>query len=327
MNILITGGAGFIGYHLVQRLLTAHRGLRLTVLDNFSSPVGLLPESSRVQVIEADIRDAEACYRAVGTADSVVHLGAVSSVPSSLADPQTTDEVNVRGTLNLLEAARRHSVRHFIFASSSAVYGADPVQPKHEQLAPRALSPYAASKLAGEGYASSYTASYGLPTLTLRFFNVFGPMQRADHPYAAVIPKFLEALRGNESPVVYGDGEQTRDFVPVSAVCDVVEKALFRGIASQEPVNVATGQSTTLNELVRQLSILHGKPVPAQYVQERPGEVRHSAASVERLNSFFPDLEGVHMAASLRETYDWYMSRSSRSPQASLNESKDSDSS
>lgn len=306
MRVLVTGGAGFIGQHLVRRLGATDAVSEVVCLDVVTQPsqLGLYPG---VQVKVGDIRDQRACLDAAERADSIIHLGAVASVPASISHPRSTHEINVTGTLNVLEAARTKKVPHVIVASSSAVYGEHPEGKKHEQLPVQFLSPYAASKGATESYALAYGVSYDIQTLAFRFFNVFGPGQTADHPYAAVIPRFLAAIKQGKSLEIYGDGEQTRDFVSVHTVVDALVEASTRQLASSAPINIASGTSISLNSLVGLLEQIHQTPVAVDYLSERPGDIRHSGASTEALQELIPNLSGRNFRACIAEVYQWYL--------------------
>ncbi|HIQ02466.1 MAG TPA: SDR family NAD(P)-dependent oxidoreductase, partial [Anaerolineales bacterium] len=251
---LVTGGAGFIGSHLVEALVA--RGERARVLDDFSTGrwENLAAVTGQVEVIEGDVRDRAAAARAVDGVEVVIHLAAIPSVQASVEDPQRVMAVNCTGTLNLLEAARAAGVRRFVFASSAAVYGDQTDLPLREDLPPDPLSPYAASKAAGEALCRAYFASYGLPTVVLRFFNVYGPRQDPRSPYSGVISIFVERMRQGLPPVIYGDGEQTRDFVYVGDVVEAVVRAAEREEAVGEVFNIAGGRQTSVLELVKVLN-------------------------------------------------------------------------
>jgi len=279
---LVTGGAGFIGSHLVEALVA--RGDRVRVLDDFSTGrwENLAPVRGRVEVLEGDVRDPAAVMRAVEGADVVAHLAAVASVQASLEDPAAVWAVNVDGTLNLLEAARAVGVRRFVFASSAAVYGDHDDLPLREDLPPRPLSPYAASKVAGEALCRAYYASYALPTVVLRFFNVYGPRQDPHSPYSGVISIFVDRMRRGLPPVVYGDGRQTRDFVYVADVVEAVLRAAEREEAVGEVFNVAGGRQTSVLELIQVLNCLLNTRLEPSFALPRVGEVRYSQADVRR---------------------------------------------
>jgi UDP-glucose 4-epimerase len=240
----------------------------------------------------------------VRDADAVVHLAARGYVPRSLLDPVATHEVNATGTVIVLDAARRAGA-HVIIASSSSVYGANPILPKREDQVPLPVSPYAASKLADEGYALSYGSSFGLPVLVFRFFNVFGPLQPGDHDYAAVIPRFVTAALTGQPLEVHGDGEQSRDFTFVGDVCTILADAVARRITFPEPVNLAFGTNTTLLHVIELLRELVDGPLRVEHVDPRPGDVRHSQADCTRLLGLFPDVAAVPFADGLRATVEW----------------------
>lgn len=307
MKVVITGGAGFIGSNLVDRLLTENSVTEVRVLDDFSTGLRQAYADPRVVVHEGDLRDAEFVDSVADGAQRIIHLGALPSVPRSIVDPRSSIDVNVTGTLNVLEAARRQGIGHVISASSSSVYGANPILPKQEDLATRPLSPYAVSKQATEALTNSYLHSYGLPTLAFRFFNVFGPLQRADHVYAAVIPKFLDALKRGVPLTVHGDGTQSRDFTSVHVVVEALTKASLGVVSHSSPVNLAFGTRTSLNELIELLRTIHTARIQVDYVDPRPGDVPHSQASSDLLRTVLPDLQSIELEDAVREVYDWYM--------------------
>lgn len=271
---LVTGGAGFIGHHLVRRLLSD--GCEVRVLDNFATGRRERLEGLDVEIVEGDLRSYERAHRAVRGTELVFHLGALPSVPRSMQDPLTTSAVNVEGTLNILLAARDENVRRVVFASSSSVYGANPALPKREdhQLLP--VSPYGVSKVAAEHYCRAFTSVYGLETVGLRFFNVFGPGQDPLSQYAAVVPRFIVAIGNGRRPVVYGDGLQTRDFTFVDDVVEALVLAAESDAASGEVFNVAAGHETSILELIGVLGDLFGATLEPQFEPPRAGEVRHS---------------------------------------------------
>ncbi|MBW2148399.1 MAG: SDR family oxidoreductase [Deltaproteobacteria bacterium] len=312
MKFLVTGGAGFIGSNLVEALLGQGGGVR--VLDNFSTGQRKnLNFGDKVEVIEGDIRDAEMCARACRDADMVFHLAALGSVPRSVEDPVTTHEVNITGTLNMLLAARDEPmVKRFIFASSSSVYGDPPgvgENPKREDMPLMPLSPYAASKVAGEHYCSVFHKVYGLETVILRYFNVFGPRQNADSPYASVIPRFIRFLREDKSPLIYGDGQQSRDFCYVE---NVVHANILCAQAEQGAVgaciNVAGGQRFSVNELLSHLCRIMGKSTVPVHEPPRPGDVRHSRADIGLASRLLGYEPMVGFEEGLRRAVDWFVS-------------------
>lgn len=279
-SFLVTGGAGFIGSHIAQALLA--RGDRVRVLDNFST--GLrenVSELPNAEVVEGDIRSYHIVREAVTGMDFVLHQAALPSVPRSVGDPITSNDVNVAGTLNVLTAARDAGVRRFVYASSSSVYGANPALPKHESMATHPISPYAVSKLAGESYCRAFTAMYGFETVVLRYFNVFGPRQSPHSAYAAVIPRAIEAVLKDRAPLVYGDGLQTRDFTYVENVVVANLAACAREGIAGETFNIATGNRVSLLDLLEAIGRICGRPVHPRFEPARAGDVRHSGASIE----------------------------------------------
>ncbi len=279
---LITGGAGFIGSNLAEALVKA--GHRVRILDNFATGAraNLAALAGGVELLEGDLRDPASVEQAVRGAEVVFHQGALPSVARSLEDPVTTHAVNATATLLLLQAARRAGVRRVVYASSSSVYGDSPTLPKREEMPTQPKSPYAVSKLAGEGYCQVFAASLGLETVSLRYFNIFGPRQDPASPYAAVIPKFLAAMRRGERPVIFGDGKQSRDFTYVeNAVRANLLAAEAPGV-SGEVFNVACGARVTLLELVEHLNRLLETHLTPAFASPRPGDVRHSQADLTR---------------------------------------------
>jgi UDP-glucose 4-epimerase len=282
---LITGGAGFIGSNLVRAVLG--RGDRARVLDDFSTGrranLDELVGHERLTVIEGDIRDPETCRAAIDGVDYVLHQAASPSVPRSVADPVGTNDVNVVGTLHLLEAARQRGVRRFVFASSSSVYGESETLPKEEKMPPAPISPYGLQKLCGESYCRLYHRLYGLPTVALRYFNVFGPRQDPASEYAAVVPRFVAAIRAGRNPVIYGDGEQTRDFNHVDNAVQVNLLACQAPLdACGEAYNVGSGSRVSLRQLVAILAELAGRRVEVDHAPARAGDIRHSLASIDK---------------------------------------------
>ena len=297
MRQLITGGAGFIGSHLVERMLDL--GHEVRVLDNFATGrrSNLEPFAADVEVIEGDIQSYERAFTAVKGCDFVFHLAALPSVPRSVQDPLTSNASNVIGLLNVLLAARDAGVRRVVFASSSSVYGANRELPKHEELTPMPISPYAVAKLAGEGYCRSFGEVYGLETVALRYFNVFGPRQDPRSQYAAVVPNFITALLSGSSPVIFGDGEQSRDFTYVQNVVDANVLAMNVDGAAGRVYNVACGTSVTVNELFSELRAITGADVEATHHESRVGDIRHSLANIDRARTEL----GYEPAVQLRE--------------------------
>jgi UDP-glucose 4-epimerase len=265
-----------------------------------------LAGSSSVELQEGSILDVDDLDAVMTGAQAVVHLAARPSVSRSLADPLATHNVNATGTLMVLEAARRHGMPHVIVASSSSVYGANPHLPKREDMVPMPVSPYAASKLAAEAYALSYGRSLGLPVLAFRFFNVFGPLQSAEHAYAAVVPTFVScALAGKPLPL-HGDGTQTRDFTFVDTVVSVLTGAVRRRVIDPNPVNLAYGSRVSLLELIAALEKIVGQELPRDHVGPREGDVRDSQADRTRLSAMFPEVRPTPLHDGLRATVAWF---------------------
>ncbi|HYN94406.1 MAG TPA: NAD-dependent epimerase/dehydratase family protein, partial [Pilimelia sp.] len=301
----VTGGAGFIGANLC-RALVAHPGVeRVVVLDNLSTGAAANLDGVDVDLRVGSILDPAAVADAVAGADSVVHLAARPSVPRSVADPVASHEANATGTLRVLEACRRNAV-HVVTASSSSVYGSVADLPKHEDLATRPQSPYAASKLAAEAYTLAYGNTFGVPTLPLRFFNVYGPYQSSGHAYAAVIPAFIDAALRGEPLAVQGDGHQSRDFTFVGTVVRVLTDAVLRRVSSPVPVNLAFGRRIPLHDLIGALASLIGGPLAVQHGPARVGDVRHSQACDARLRALFPTVLPIPLTDGLAQTVDWF---------------------
>lgn len=306
MQIAITGGAGFIGANLAAHLTSGAHSV--VVLDDLSTGRRENLDGSSAVLMEGSILDAAALDRALDGADAVVHLAARPSVPRSIADPVASHRVNDLGTIEVLEAVRRRGGRapQVLVASSSSVYGANPHLPKHEALAPRPVSPYAASKLATESYALAWGASFGLDVLAVRFFNVFGPLQPAGHAYAAVVPAFVDAALAGRPLPVHGDGTQSRDFTFVGSVCRVLADAVERRVASPEPVNLAFGSRISLLELAAALERQLGTTLERQHAPVRAGDVPHSQADTARLRGLFPEVEPVGFEDGLEATVAWF---------------------
>ncbi len=302
----MTGGGGFIGCNLVKRLLL--EGHEVRVLDNFATGrrenlVDLLGE---VELVEGDMQSYERVHNAVRGCEVVLHQAALPSVPRSVQDPLTSNASNVTGTLNVLLAARDSEVRRVVYASSSSIYGANTELPKREDQIPLPISPYAVAKLAGEGYCRSFSQVFGLETVALRYFNVFGPRQDPLSQYAAVIPNFMTALLSGQQPVVFGDGEQSRDFTYVENVVEGNLLAMTAPGVEGKAYNLAAGERLSLNGLLDHLRELTGVQTEARYEAGRAGDVRHSQADVsaaERELSYRP---AVSVEEGLRRTLEWY---------------------
>ncbi|MBW2005586.1 MAG: SDR family oxidoreductase [Deltaproteobacteria bacterium] len=285
---LITGGGGFIGSNIVEELVK--RGEKVRVLDNFSTGKreNLLPFLNTIELVEGDVRSYHIVREAVEGVDFILHQAALPSVPRSIKDPLTTNEVNVVGTLNILNAAKDEGVKRIVFASSSSIYGDLETMPKTEDMLPKPLSPYAVSKLAGEKYCQVFTRLYGLETVALRYFNVFGPRQDPTSQYSAVIPKFIHAIRNGQSPTIFGDGEQSRDFTFVENVVQANLLACEEGHEdiSGEVFNIACGKRITINTLVNSINEILGTDVKPVYADARPGDVKHSLANIGKAQQF-----------------------------------------
>ncbi|MFQ6854475.1 NAD-dependent epimerase/dehydratase family protein [Streptomyces sp. 35M1] len=308
MQIVITGGAGFIGGNLVRALTEQPQVTRLRVVDNLSTGDKANLVGLDVDFFEGDVQDAALLDRAFHGADAVVHLAALPSVPRSLQDPLASHHANATGTLQVLEAARRAGGPHVIAASSSSVYGSNPHLPKHEDLATAPMSPYAVTKLTTEAYLSAYHHSFGLPVLPFRFFNVYGPGQRADHPYAAVIPKWISAALAGEPVTIHGDGTQTRDFTYVGTVCRVLTDALLRRVVAPRPVNLAFGSRTSLLDLITEIESATGQLIGREHKALRTGDVPHSQADSARLRALFPAVTPLPIQEGVAATVGWFRS-------------------
>jgi UDP-N-acetylglucosamine/UDP-N-acetyl-alpha-D-glucosaminouronate 4-epimerase len=302
MKVLVTGGGGFIGSHVAGRLL--EEGHEVRVLDNFATGRrGNLTELfDDLDVVEGDVQSYERVHRAVRGCEMVLHQAALPSVPRSVQDPLTSNATNVTGTLNVLLAARDEGVRRVVFASSSSIYGANQELPKRENLLPEPIAPYAVAKLAGEGYCRSFSHVFGLETVALRYFNVFGPRQDPQSQYAAVIPRFITALTRGEPPVIYGDGEQSRDFTYVDNIVHGNLLAMGAERTIGEVFNIAAGERTTLNELVGLIRGITGAELEPRYEDPRPGDVRHSQADVSRAEAELGYSPAVGLEEGLRRT-------------------------
>jgi len=305
---LITGGAGFIGSGLARALL--ERGDTVRVLDNFSTGrrENLADMAGRITLFEGDVTDTALLREAVRGVEYVFHEAALASVPRSVEDPLGTHEANVTGTVRLLAAARDASVRRVVYAASSSAYGDQPALPKVETMAPSPLSPYAVSKLAAEYYCQAFAACYGLETVCLRYFNIYGPRQDPESVYAAVIPRFIMAMLRGQRPVIYGDGAQSRDF---TYIADCVNANLLAATAPKavgKTLNVACGQRYTLNELVALLNRILGTAIEPIYEPARRGDVRHSQASIAQARRLLGYRPRYSLKKGLHETVAWFKS-------------------
>ena len=302
---LVTGGAGFIGSNIVEALV--RKGERVRVLDDFSTgdPANLAAVSQRVEIIEGDLRDMNAVRRAVTGVTYVCHQAALRSVPRSVDDPLSTDAVNTHGTLQLLVAAREAKVRRVVYASSSSVYGDSPVLPKVEDQTPAPISPYAVAKLAAELYCRMYTRLYGLETVSLRYFNVFGPKQSPESKYAAVVPLFMRAALNDEPLIVHGDGEQSRDFTYIDNVVQANLLACTTPGVGGEVFNIACNSRHSVLEIALTVQKLLGRKLSIEHTAARAGDVRHTQASIDkaaRLLNYHPT---VGFEDGMRRTFEY----------------------
>lgn len=307
MKVLVTGGAGFIGGHLVDALLA--QGATVRVIDNFSTGKreNLAHNLARIELVEADLCDPEACARAIHGVELVYHEAAIPSVARSVNDPVASNRVNVGGTVELLQAARVAGVKKFVYAASSSAYGDTEVLPKVETMTPRPMSPYAISKLAAEQYVSVFGRLFGFETVSLRYFNVFGPRQDPKSEYAAVIPKFITRVLAGERPLIHGDGEQSRDFCFIENVVSANLLAA-RSRTQGEVVNVACGARVTLNQLLGIINERLGTNVTAEYGPARAGDVRHSLADISAAQKLLGYEVKYDLRAGLAKTIEYYRS-------------------
>src|SRR3954462_12816467 len=304
-SYLVTGGAGFIGSHLAEEL--ARRGEKVRVLDNLSTGKRRnLDHIPGVEFVEGDLADPDACVRGVQGVDYVLHQAAIPSVPRSVKDPVTSNRANIDGSLNILVAARDAGVKRLVYAGSSSAYGDTPTLPKREDMPTRPLSPYALQKLVAEQYCQMFTRLYGLETVTIRYFNVFGPRQDPGSPYSGVISLFSTALLDGREPLVYGDGEQTRDFTYVANVVDGVLRACTAPDASGEVINVATAGRVSLNHLFRTVPDLVSAAVEPIYEAPRAGDVKDSQADITKAKRLLGYQPIVSFEEGLRHTVNWY---------------------
>lgn len=309
---LVTGGAGFIGSNIAEHLLRNSNHVR--VLDNLSTGKrenldfvkGLDVKDGQFEFIEGDIRDLDICKRATEGVDFVLHQAALPSVARSVEDPIATNEVNVKGTLNLLWASKEAGVKRFVYASSSSVYGDSPTLPKREDMKPNPLSPYAVSKLTGEYYCNNFYNLYGLETVSLRYFNVFGPRQDPTSQYAAVVPRFVKSVIEKERPTIFGDGEQSRDFTYIENVIKANILAVKAKGISNRVFNIACEKRTTVNQLLKEIKEVIGSDITPVFKDRRPGDVKHSLADIEKARrelKFSPDFS---LREGLIKTYNLF---------------------
>ncbi len=309
-TFLITGGAGFIGSHSAEELV--RQGEKVRVLDNFltGKRENIEPLEGLIELIDGDIRNLKTCQQAVSGVDYVLHQAALPSVQRSLENPLLTHDINVSGTLNLLWASLQAGVKRFVFASSSSIYGDDLRLPQREGNEGRPLSPYALTKSIGEKYCQIFNDVYGLETICLRYFNVFGPRQDPFSPYAAVIPLFIQRIMNGERPLIYGDGEQSRDFTYVANVVEANLQAIGAPAEAAGGVfNIACGEKTTVNSLVREIGRLARVDIEPEYTDPRPGEIRHSLADITRAKRLLRYDPMVGLLQGLKMTLAWYKRR------------------
>ena len=306
---LVTGGAGFIGSHIAEELV--ERGHEVRIVDNFltGKRENIASFLDKIELIEGDIRDFSLCKRASDGVDFVLHQAALPSVPRSIENPLMTNEINVKGTLNLLLASRDAGVKKFVFASSSSVYGDDQRLPKKEGEEGAPLSPYAISKLVGEMYCQVFSQIYSLSTVCLRYFNIFGPRQDPYSQYSAVIPNFINKMVKGESPTIFGDGEQSRDFTYVANVVEANKLAVEAEDVSGEILNIACGERTTVNSLVVEINQILKKDIKAIYDKPCPGDVMHSYADISEAENVLKYKPLVSFTEGLKRTIQKYMDK------------------
>ena len=305
-KFLVTGGAGFIGSNITRKLV--EQGCSVTVLDNLltGKKSNLADCFDKIEFIEADMGDPAVAAKAVKNVDVVLHQGALPSVPKSVDDPVATNRHCVDATITMLIAARDAGVKRFVYAASSSAYGDTPTLPKVETMPSIPLSPYAVAKLAGENYCTAFFKCYGFETISLRYFNVFGPYQDPASQYAAVIPAFVTSILKDEPPTIYGDGEQSRDF---SYIDNVVEANLLAARAPKtagEIINIACGESVTVNQIIEMINEIVGKNVKPIYTDPRPGDVKHSLADISLARKTIGYKSVISFKAGLEKAIDWY---------------------
>ena len=312
MKILITGGAGFIGSNLAATLLQDERVSMVRVLDNLAtgslSNIESFNKNERFQFLEGDIRDYNKCLEACNDIDLISHQAALGSVPRSIADPLTTNDVNVTGTLNIFNAAKEKNIKRVVYAASSSTYGDHPGLPKEEDKIGNPLSPYAVTKYVNELYARVYSTVYGLQLIGLRYFNIFGPYQNPNGPYAAVVPLFAEALLNHQPPVINGDGSNSRDFTYVDNAVQANILSLFTDNkeAINQVYNIACGEQTSLLELFEYLRQHSGSNLKPVFGPNRKGDVKHSLADISKAKSLLNYHPSVSVKEGLKKTFDWY---------------------
>ena len=305
-HYLVTGGGGFIGSNVVHTLLT--QGHQVRVLENFltGKRENLADIMQDIDLLEGDFRDMETVETAVKSIDYILHFGALPSVPRSVADPILSNNININGTLNILEAARHAGVKRVVFSSSSSVYGDTPTLPKQEDMPINPLSPYAGHKATGEMYCRMYHNIYKLETVCLRYFNVFGPHQDPNSQYAAVIPNFVKALESGGQPTIHGDGEQSRDFTFIDNVIKANISASTAPKVAGQVINIACGSRITINQLAQKIANLLGKELKPNYVDSRTGDVKHSLADISKAQSLLDYRDLVDVDSGLAQTVAWF---------------------
>lgn len=304
---LVTGGAGFIGSNLAEKLLQA--GAKVRIIDNFSTgkKINLESIASRVEVVEGDIRNRDTVRKALAGVNVIFHIAALPSVPRSMKEPYPSCDINIMGSLSLFEEARLAGIKRIVFSSSSSVYGETAELPKAEHFTPSPLSPYAVGKLATEYLASVFSKSYGMDIVCLRYFNVFGPRQDPESDYAAVIPRFIKLMLEKKSPVIYGDGQQTRDFTFVDDVVSANMLAAQAKNVAGAVINIAGGTPKSVNELCGILAKIAGVNVTPKYEPARPGDILHSYAEVTRAKTLLGWTPNFSLEAGLRKTHEWFV--------------------
>ena len=306
-HYLVTGGCGFVGSHLVEALV--QKGERVRVFDNCSTgkAENIAHLKNQIELIDGDLRELENVHQAVAGIDYIFHQGARPSVARSLADPILSNNVNINGTLNLLVAARDAGVKRVVYAASSSAYGNIPTLPRSETLPPQPASPYAITKYVGECYCRVFTQVFGLDTVALRYFNIFGPRQNPRSQYSAVIPKFIHAYLQGNSPTIEGDGEQSRDFTYIANAVHANLLACHAEGVTGEVFNIGCGQQTSINKLANLIGEMMGADAKPVYTASRPGDVRHSRADIRKAQRLLGYEPKVELRAGLRQTIDWFL--------------------